>query len=115
FSSRRRHTRFSRDWSSDVCSSDLAGIVGMGGAMFPAAVKLKPKARVDTVIVNGAECEPVLTCDHRTMLERTDALLYGMKALRHALGAERVVLAIEENKPDAIRLYRELSKVYGYF
>jgi len=92
-----------------------AGIVGMGGAMFPAAVKLKPKARVDTVIVNGAECEPVLTCDHRTMLERTDALLYGVKALRHALGAERVVLAIEENKPDAIRLYRELSKVYGYF
>jgi len=92
-----------------------AGIVGMGGAMFPAAVKLAARGRIDTVIVNACECEPVLTCDHRTLLERTDALLYGMRAVRHALGAERVVLAIEANKGDAIRLYRELAKVYGYF
>src|SRR5690606_17866199 len=115
FSSRRRHTRFSRDWSSDVCSSDLAGIVGMGGAMFPAAVKLKPKARVDTVIVNGAECEPVLTCDHRTMLERTDALLYGIRALRHIFSGAHVIVAIERNKPDAIRLYRELGRAHRLF
>lgn len=92
-----------------------AGIVGMGGAMFPAAVKLAPSERIDTVIVNGCECEPVLTCDHRTMLERTDALLYGMRAIRHAVGAERVVVAIEANKGDAIRLYRELAAVYRDF
>lgn len=92
-----------------------AGIVGMGGAMFPAAVKLAPKTPIDTVIVNGCECEPILTCDHRTMLERSDALIYGMRAVRHALGAERVVLAIEANKADAIRLYRELARVHGFF
>ena len=90
-----------------------AGIVGMGGAMFPAAVKLAPSTPIDTVVINGCECEPVLTCDHRTMLERTDALLYGMRAIRHAVGAKRVILAIEANKGDAIRLYRELANVYA--
>ena len=59
----------------------------------------RAEGRIDTVIVNGCECEPILTCDHRTLLERTDALLYGMRAIRHAVGAERVVLAIEANKP----------------
>jgi electron transport complex, RnfABCDGE type, C subunit len=92
-----------------------AGIVGMGGAMFPAAVKLAPSTPIDTVVINGCECEPVLTCDHRTMLERTDALLYGMRAIRHAVGAKRVILAIEANKGDAIRLYRELANVYRDF
>lgn len=92
-----------------------AGIVGMGGAMFPAAVKLAANGRIDTLIVNGCECEPILTCDHRTLLERTDAMLYGMRAVRHAVGARRVILAIEANKPDAIRLYQELAKVYGDF
>lgn len=92
-----------------------AGIVGMGGAMFPAAVKLSVLEPIDTLIINGCECEPELTCDHRTMLERTDAMLYGMKALKHVLKPKRVVLAIESNKPDAIRLYQELAKVRGAF
>ena len=92
-----------------------AGIVGMGGAMFPTAVKLAPEGSIDTVIVNGCECEPVLTCDHRTLLERTDALLYGMRAIRHAVGAERVALAIEADKGDAIRLYRELAAAHRDF
>lgn len=92
-----------------------AGIVGMGGAMFPSVVKLTPPGPVRTLIINGCECEPVLTCDHRTLLERTEALLYGIRALRRALEPERVVVAIEANKPDAVRLYQELGKVYASF
>ena len=79
-----------------------AGIVGMGGAGFPTAVKLSPKTPVDTLIVNGAECEPYLTCDHRLMIEKTDEIAEGAKLLALALGVERVIVAIELNKPDAI-------------
>ena len=79
-----------------------AGIVGMGGAGFPTAVKLSPKTPVDTLIVNGAECEPYLTCDHRLMIEKTDEIAEGAKLLALALGVDRVIVAIELNKPDAI-------------
>ena len=79
-----------------------AGIVGMGGAGFPTAVKMSPKTPVDTLIINGAECEPYLTCDHRLMIEKTDELVDGAKLLAKALGVERIIFAVELNKPDAI-------------
>jgi len=83
-----------------------AGIVGMGGATFPTHVKLSPpkEGRIDTLIVNGVECEPYLTADHRTMLEMRDRLVFGMKVLMKVLGADRGYIGIEVNKPDAIEV-----------
>jgi len=86
-----------------------AGLVGLGGAAFPSHVKMKPPegARIDTVIVNGCECEPYLTCDHRTMLERTDALIRGVKLALKATGAQRAIIGVEDNKLDAVSKIRE--------
>lgn len=81
-----------------------AGIVGMGGAMFPTHVKLSiPEGKkVEYLILNGAECEPYLTVDHRMMLERADDIVYGMKALMKAIAVDKGFIGVEENKPDAI-------------
>ena len=84
-----------------------AGIVGMGGAGFPTAVKLKPAKPVDTVLLNGCECEPLLTADHRVLLEYAQDVIFGLKAILKATGAEKGVIVIEDNKPDAIALMRE--------
>jgi len=80
------------------------GISGLGGATFPAHVKLNvpPESVIDTMIVNGAECEPFLTCDHRIMVERTQDLLRGIRYAMKASGAPRAVIGVEDNKPDAI-------------
>lgn len=85
------------------------GVVGLGGAAFPTHVKLKPPAgkHVDTIIVNGCECEPYLTTDHRVMLEMPDEIYAGIRTVRRALGSERVILAVEENKPDAAEVLRK--------
>lgn len=81
-----------------------AGIVGMGGATFPTHVKLSPppEKKVDTIILNGAECEPYLTADHRLMLENSDDIVLGLKAMMKAVGVENGYIGIENNKPDAI-------------
>jgi electron transport complex protein RnfC len=81
-----------------------AGMVGLGGAAFPTHVKMKPPPEhtVDTLVVNGCECEPYLTCDHRLMLEQTDALLAGIHIVIRALGVKRAMIGVEDNKPDAI-------------
>lgn len=81
-----------------------AGIVGMGGAGFPTRVKLSPPSDkpIDTVILNGAECEPYLTSDHRMMVERAREIRTGAEIIRHVLGAKSLRIAIEDNKPDAI-------------
>ena len=83
-----------------------AGIVGMGGATFPTHVKLKPPPdkKIDTLIINGAECEPYLTADHRLMLEYTDELIAGIKILGKILQVENVFIGIEVNKEDAIEI-----------
>ena len=80
------------------------GIVGLGGAAFPTSIKLSPAAEkpIDYVILNGAECEPFLTCDHRMMLENSAAIVDGLKYAMRISGAANGVIAIEENKPDAI-------------
>jgi Na+-translocating ferredoxin:NAD+ oxidoreductase subunit C len=84
------------------------GIVGMGGAGFPTHVKLSPPKdkHIDTFILNGAECEPYLTCDDRMMQERADGILKGMLLLMKAIGLSFGVIAIEDNKPEAIRAMR---------
>ncbi|MCT4508345.1 MAG: electron transport complex subunit RsxC [Tepidibacter sp.] len=81
-----------------------AGIVGMGGAAFPTHVKLSPpkEKKIDTVILNGAECEPYLTADHRLMLENPESVVYGLKAIMKVLNVEKGYIGIEDNKPDAI-------------
>ena len=81
-----------------------AGIVGMGGATFPSHVKLSvPEGKqVDTLIINGVECEPYLTADHRVMLERAEELLTGVRIMMRALGVDRALIGVESNKPDAI-------------
>jgi Na+-translocating ferredoxin:NAD+ oxidoreductase subunit C len=86
-----------------------AGIVGLGGATFPAHVKLSPPPdkKIDIVIINGAECEPYLTADHRVMLENPEAMVFGLKAMIKALGAEKAVIGIEDNKVDAIRVVEQ--------
>ena len=81
-----------------------AGIVGMGGAGFPTYVKITPKEKIDIVLINGAECEPYLTCDYRVMLEETDKLVKGARYMSKALGGAAIYFGIEENKPEAIDL-----------
>ena len=81
------------------------GIVGLGGAGFPAAVKVAPRTPVDTLILNGAECEPYLTCDHRLMLENTDEIARGARYIAKALGVDKIIIGIEANKPDCITAF----------
>jgi electron transport complex protein RnfC len=81
-----------------------AGIVGMGGAGFPTSVKLKPAKPVDTILLNGCECEPLLTADHRVLLEYADDVVFGLKAMLKTVGAQKGLIVIEDNKPDAIEL-----------
>jgi len=107
-------------WSSPRKMGDLtpqeiidavqaSGMVGLGGAAFPSHVKLTPpkEHEVDTLVVNGCECEPYLTCDHRMMLEWTDELLRGTRYAMRALGVKKAVIGVEDNKPDAIAALQE--------
>ncbi len=86
-----------------------AGIVGLGGAGFPAFIKLNPGARteLDTLILNGAECEPYITCDDMLMRERADEVIMGARIMRYALHAKQCLIGIEDNKPEAIAALRE--------
>ena len=81
-----------------------AGIVGMGGATFPTFVKLSPppNVKIDTIILDGVECEPCLTADHRLMLETPEKIVKGAQIIGRILGVKRIIIAIELNKPDAI-------------
>ncbi len=87
-----------------------AGIVGMGGATFPTHVKVSPPENkpIDTLIINGVECEPFVTADHRLMLEEPQRILEGLRLLLKAVGASRAVIAIEGNKPDAFETMTKL-------
>ena len=93
-----------------------AGIVGMGGATFPTHVKLSvpPGKKAECVIINGVECEPYLTSDHRTMLEHGEELVVGVTILMKAVGVGKAYIGIENNKPDAIALLTEKAKAYSH-
>ncbi len=86
-----------------------AGIVGLGGATFPSHVKLSPPKEkpIDAVIINGAECEPYLTADHRLMVESPKEVVEGLKIVMKVLGVEKGYIGIESNKPDAARIMSE--------
>lgn len=92
------------------------GIVGLGGAAFPTHVKLSPPKDkpIDTFILNGCECEPFLTADHRMMLENSDAVLKGMAIIMKVLGVEEGFVGIESNKPDAVEKMSEAAQEYGF-
>ena len=89
----------------------LAGIVGLGGAGFPTAVKLSPSIQLDTLIVNGAECEPYLNCDYRLMIENTDDIYRGIKYAARALNIKRIIIGIEANKPKAIEAFSKYPDI----
>jgi electron transport complex protein RnfC len=93
--------------AEQICESVRnAGIVGMGGAGFPTRVKIEPNPRLpkDTLIINGCECEPYITCDYRLMLEWTSQVIAGIKLARKASGCSKVFIGIEDNKPQAIEV-----------
>lgn len=107
----------SRDYSSMSVDEKKkaigqAGIVGMGGAAFPTHVKLSPPSDkpIDVVILNGVECEPFATCDHRLMLEKPADIVEGLKIIMSVLGCKKGYIGIELNKPDAIKKMRETVK-----
>lgn len=87
-----------------------SGVVGLGGATFPMSVKLdvKEPLKVDTFIINGAECEPYITVDHRNMLTHTQEIVDGARAILKWLDIERCIIGIETNKPDAIKAFRDI-------
>ena len=93
-----------------------AGVVGMGGATFPTHVKLSipDGCKAEILIINGVECEPYLTSDYRTMLELGERMLVGVEILMKAVGVDRAVIGVENNKPDAIAHLRELIAKGGY-
>lgn len=90
-----------------------AGIVGMGGAGFPSHVKLSPNKPIDTLILNGAECEPYLTADHRLMLEEAEKVVLGAAILARILGLDGAVIGVENNKPDAIEELNKIASKYN--
>ena len=98
-----------------VAKVNEAGIVGLGGATFPSHVKLSvPKGKkADVLIINGVECEPYLTSDHRLMLEKADELMVGISILKKALGVERALIGVENNKRDAIAHLKQVSAGYA--
>ena len=93
------------DELEDVLKAARAcGLMGLGGAGFPTGVKLAglKTTAIDTLVINGAECEPYLTCDYRIMMEKTDLLLEGVSLLLRHMPNGRAVIGIENNKPKAI-------------
>lgn len=86
-----------------------AGIVGMGGAAFPSHIKVGTEKHIQTLILNGAECEPWITSDDRLMRERAPAILRGAEILRELVGAERILIGVEDNKPEALAAMREAA------
>ena len=89
-----------------------SGIVGLGGAGFPTAAKLRVKNldQVDTIVINGAECEPYITSDTRTMIDRSEDVMEGAKLVKKFLQVRKLIFGIEDNKPTCIRMYREFVK-----
>jgi Na+-translocating ferredoxin:NAD+ oxidoreductase subunit C len=92
-----------------------AGIVGLGGATFPTHVKLSlpPGKKAEILLINGIECEPYLTCDHRLMLERGEQILVGVSILMKVLGVKRAIIGVERNKKDAIENLKKFVKSFN--
>ncbi len=100
------------DYDSFVSAVFASGVVGLGGAGFPTKIKLdvKDTSKIETIVVNCAECEPYITSDTRTMLDRADDIAYGVELLKKYLDAKRIIFGIEKNKPECIA---EMKKIEG--
>ena len=98
------------DKNSFIKAVRESGVCGMGGAGFPTHIKLNPKGEIDTLIINAAECEPYITSDNREMLENTEDIINGINLIKNVLGIKRAIIAIENNKPDAIKLFEDALK-----
>ena len=96
---------FINDFDSFINAVRESGVVGLGGAGFPSFAKLKidDLARIQTVVINAAECEPYITSDTRTMLDKTDFILKGISAIKKYMNVKDFVIGIETNKPAAIQ------------
>jgi electron transport complex protein RnfC len=114
--------KFDADFNPEVFSAEQicdavreAGLVGMGGAGFPTRVKIQPDPRLPkkTLIINGCECEPYITCDYRIMLEWTYQIIAGLRLAAKAAGCSEAFIAIEDNKPEAIRAFSEALQSSG--
>ena len=92
-----------------------AGIVGLGGATFPTHVKLMPppNTKPEVIIINAVECEPYLTSDHQLMLEKAEEIIVGVRILMQAVGINKAIIGIENNKPDAIKRMQEVAAPYS--
>ncbi len=92
-----------------------AGIVGMGGASFPSSVKLSPppNQKIHTLVINGVECEPFITCDDLLMRTQAGRIMEGIKIMRHMLGVEKTLIGIEDNKPEAAESMRKAVAAAG--
>jgi len=103
------------DYNSFIEAVRASGVVGLGGAGFPTAVKLdvKDTDRIEAVVINGAECEPYITSDTRTMLDRADDIAFGVELMKKYLGAKKIVFGIEKNKPDCIAEMKKLADASG--
>ncbi|MEO0085280.1 MAG: electron transport complex subunit RsxC [candidate division WOR-3 bacterium] len=99
-----------------IAAVQAAGVVGLGGAAFPTAVKLSPPKEnpIDTLLINGCECEPFLTADHRVMVENPAEVVEGIRFLALALGVRNIIIAIEDNKPDAIQAMTRAATGTGF-
>jgi electron transport complex protein RnfC len=109
------NSTFDLDGMTIVQKIQEAGIVGLGGATFPTHVKLVPPKgmKAEVLLINGVECEPYLTSDHRLMLEKADEILVGTQLLMRAMNVEKAAIGIENNKPDAIQLLTDKAKNYN--
>ena len=97
------------DKESFIKAVRASGSCGLGGAGFPTHIKLNPKNEIDTLVINGAECEPYITADYRELTEDTESVMGGIEMVMKYLGIKEAKLAIEENKPEAIARYTELT------
>lgn len=87
-----------------------SGVCGLGGAGFPTHIKLNPKTPIDTIVINAAECEPYITADYREMMENTDDVLSGIRLVKERLGIKNAKIAVEANKPEAIKKFEDMAK-----
>lgn len=86
-----------------------AGVAGLGGAVFPSFIKLNPGRPIDLLVLNGAECEPYITCDQALMAERAERIIAGAQVILHAINAQRCIIGIEDNKPESIEAMARAS------
>ena len=100
------------DFDSFIQAVRDSGIVGLGGAGFPTSVKLAPGKPIEAVLLNGCECEPMLTADHKLLLHYADEVIFGLKAVMKAVEAPKGVIVIEDNKPDAVELLKAKCEAF---